>query len=1781
MRLLGSILFCLTFVFGAMPGNAQEHPFVHKGVANDAARYEAYIKENWKPSGRKATDLKLAAQKLMATDARAASRSFAEAVAADGRSAESWLGLARALLAIKADPEQGSERYDLPVNASGAAYLAYQRAMEPASKAEALAVLSQAMVRRAFWRPAIDSLKASLALVEAPDVRAQYETLRAEHGFRMTDYSTESEAAIPRVCIQFSENLGRGQIDFAKFVSVDGRDPQAVVPEGQQLCVEGLAHGQRYEIQIRSGLPSDVNEPLEKPLTIAVYMPDRKASVRFTGKSYVLPTRGQQGIPVVTVNTTRIGVEIYRIGDRNLAAALNDGDLDRQLSGYDLETLKSRTGSLVYTGEMDVATKLNEEVTTAFPVTDALGELKPGAYAMIARPSDKAEDSWREVATQWFIVSDLGLTAFSGDDGIHAFVRSLASADPIGAASVRLVARNNEVLATAKSDANGYAHFASGDARGEGGLQPAILVAENGSGEYAFLDLTTNAFDLSDRGVKGREAPGPLDAYLYTERGVYRPGEEVNFTALVRDQAGIAATLPVTLIVSRPDGVEYGRYTLSDDNLGGRALHLELAGSAQTGTWRAKLHADPKDDPLTQVSFLVEDFVPERLDLSLEEGAGVLAPDETKTIKVAGRYLYGPPAAGLALEGEIIVKPSAKDVEGYAGYQFGEADETISPVRQPLENLPATGDDGKADIVVALPAVTKTARPLEANVIVRLREPGGRTIERQITLPVDMQAPKIGIKPLFTASALGEGEKAQFEVVLLDADGKRAAGKLTWELVRLDTSWQWYSRDGSWNYEAQTLSRKIASGTVDATADAPAQISADVNYGRYRLEVSSLEPGGPASSVAFTAGWYAGEETADSPETLDVALDKASYAPGDTAKFRIASKQGGKALVAVLGSGLLSMQEVEIPKGGGDVELKVGTDWGPGAYATALLYRPIDEAAKRMPGRAIGIKWIGVDQSPRTLKVELAPEAKIKSASTLTIPVKIAGLSPGEEARVTVAAVDVGILNLTRYQVPAPELHFYAQRQLALEIRDFYGRLIDGMRAERGAIRSGGDGSEGMGLQGSPPVEETVAFYSGIVRVEADGTARVDFQLPDFNGTVRVMAVAWSKDKLGHGTADVIVRDAVALTASGPRFLTLGDEARLDLSLHNVDGPAGAYKVSVDETTAAPASLAQRSLDLKASERKAERVAVKPAEVGLHTYDVRVTGPDGIEVKRRLTFDVKPPAGDVKRTTVSQIAPNGGKLTLSKDLLAGLIASRTRVNVSVGPNATLDVPGLLTALDRYPYGCAEQTVSRALPLVYANAVAEQMGLAPDKELKARVQGAIARVFEMQDSGGAFGSWGPGYADLWLTSYVTDFLTRAKEAGYEVRELPMTQALDRLQNFATNGQDFKSGGEDRAYALYVLARNGRAPIGELRYLVDTRLDDFSSPLAKAQLGAALSMVGDKVRAEQAFKAALSDFDEPQGSVPLARDDYGSQLRDGAALVTLASETGIAKAEAPRLVNVIAKAYISRHYTSTQEQAWMLLAAHALGEQAKATTLAIGGAPVQGSIVRSLGAEDLEKGLTVTNNGDAAVDAVVTVIGASLTAEPPVSKGFTIERSYYTLDGKPVDLKSAAGGKGEIAQNERLVAVLKLDSDEDAGRVLLVDRLPAGLEIENPRLVDSGDIKSLDWLKSTLHPEHTEFRDDRFVAAFNLAGTSSSNSEEQDGDQSGTPDGSQSTDETPAPEGNVTGTEPKPPAATATVAYIVRAVTPGTFVHPAATAEDMYRPERYARTASGTLSVTAKD
>jgi len=1712
------------------PTIAADRSFKRDDLADAAIKLEAQIKAEAGQVTKSAAALRREADAaFQRNDVRSGMQILGQIVTVAPDDSANWLRLARTVPRIW--PANDRERNLLLERAATAAYIAYQRSGNPTEQAESLLVIARTYADRQVWRPALDALRVSLELREVAEVRQQYERMREDHGFRLLDYTVDSDSASPRVCFQFSEDLPSKRTDFLPFVSVGGQDKPALSVQERQLCVEGLKHGERYSITLRAGVPSQVKETLTKSADFSVYVRDRKPLVRFTGKAYVLPRTGQRGIPVVSVNTAAVALEIYRIGDRNLLETVVGRDFQRNLDRYDLNRLAEERGSRVWKGEMAVEQTLNADLATAFPIGDAVGALSPGVYVMVAQVAGAPQDEFDALATQWFIVSDLGLAAFSGNDGIHVFVHSLDTTQPKSATEVRLLSRGNEVLARKPTDDSGHVQFEANLARGEGAMAPAMLIASDSGGDYAFLSLKGPAFDLTDRGVSGRPVPAGLDAFVYTERGVYRSGETVQVTTLLRDGQGIAAlNVPLTLVIERPDGVEYRRAVVPDQGLGGRALSLALVSSAPTGTWRVRAFADPKRPPVGEATFLVEDYVPDRIEFDLSSKAKGVSKTSAAEITVEGRFLYGAPAAKLELEGEMIVS-AASERPGFARYQFGLADEDVETTRQPLENLPDTDDNGKARFAVTLEKQPQTTRPLEAQVVVRMAESGGRAVERKLTLPVIPSGPMIGIKPLFSGRSLGEGESATFDVVFASPDGTSLARNgLRYELLKVETKYQWYRRDGVWDFEPVKTTKRVADGQINVAADRPARISVPVQWGRYRLEVSTDD--GQLTSVGFDAGWYA-EASADTPDLLEIALDKPEYVPGENMTVAVTARTAGKVTLNVIGDRLVSTVTQDVAAGTAQLRVPVGNDWGSGAYVVATLRRPLDSRAERMPGRAIGVQWFSINRKARTLALDMSLQTLLRPNSALRIPIKVRGLDPGEEARIVVAAVDVGILNLTGYKPPAPDDYYLGQRRLTADIRDLYGQLIDGMQGARGQIKTGGDAGV-VELQGSPPTQKPLALYSGIVTVKADGTAEVLFDIPDFAGTARVMAVAWSKDKVGRSAGDVTIRDPVVLTATLPRFLLHGDRGTMHLDLNNVAGRAGDYRLEVrGEGVDVVGNAPPRTLKLNAKQRSSTTVPLSAPAAGNATVMVRVSGPGGFVLERSYALPVRPATQILARRTVKPLA-KGESLTLSNDLFADLVQGSASVALSVGVSNALDAAALLAALDRYPFGCSEQITSRALPLLYVNDLASGAHLALDTAVEQPIRESIDRLLARQGSNGSFGLWSAGGDDVWLDSYVTDFLTRARERGFAVPDIGFKLALDRLRNFVGNAEDpAKDGGRNLAYALYVLARNGAAPIGDLRYFADTKLDAIATPIGKAQIAAALGMLGDRARAERVYAAALESI-APRPVLDYGRSDYGSVLRDAAALVTLASEGG---APRPTITGAVERVEAARNltpYTSMQENAWMVLAARTLAKDAQTVTLDLGGERTQGALNRNLRASDLQQPLTLTNVGENDVQAVVTVSGAPVVPEPAAERGFKIERKYYTLDGRPADATKAR-------QNDRFVVVLKMTEPQPQfGRIIVADYLPAGFEIDNPRLVSSGDTGTLAWITDAQEPVNAEFRDDRFSAAL----------ERKSGDPS-----------------------------VFTVAYVVRAVSPGRYVHPQAYVEDMYRPDRFGRTATGTVEVMA--
>ncbi|WP_328591472.1 alpha-2-macroglobulin family protein [Marimonas lutisalis] len=1635
---------------------------------------------------------------------------------------DQWVEYARLALEIKSS--KSSEQRMYAARALGAAINGYLRASRDPQRVNALSVIADALERGNRGRDMIPALRLAELIQPREDLSEKLDRAIGKYGFRITEHVVESDLAEPRVCAEFSEPLVKAGTDYSTFLGLPDQR-MAVEVEGDRLCVQGVEHGQRYKIVFRQGLPAASSEKLIKDIELAFYVRDRSPSVRFPGRAYVLPKTADAALPVQTVNLETVDLRLRRVSDRNLLRAIQDGYFGRPLSYYADERFTGEVGEEIWTGTGEVRNELNQDMTTRLPVGDIIGDLPPGVYALTASiPGGNTYDD--EGATQWFVLSDLGISTLSGSDGLHVFVRALGTAQAREGAMVTLLSRANRVLGTARTDSDGYARFEAGLTRGTGGAEPALVTVEDGADDMAFLSLKDPAFDLSDRGVEGRAPAGPIDVFLTTDRGAYRAGETVHATVLARD--GVAAAvegLPLTAILTRPDGVEYARQLSQTEQAGGHVFAMPVGATVPRGAWRLDIKADVDAPSLASTTVLVEDFLPERIDFGMSLAEGTLAPGKPARLTVEARYLFGAPAADLPVEGDTILR-ARRTVESLPGYVFGRHDARATPRRGGFSGQ-RTGADGVASVSLELPEAPVDDRPLEVEVIGRASEGSGRPVERRITRAISPAGPVIGIKPMFEDGVVAEGTEAAFDVVGLSAQMVAQPMQVRWTVNRVRTRYQWYQEYGEWNWEPITTRRAVASGNAIIGGE-PLRVSAPVEWGRYELLVERLDGSYVASSEDFYAGWYAPADVTTTPDMLELSLDKPGYRSGEMAQLRLVPRYAGKAIVTVMSNRLIAMKAIDVSEGENLVDLEVTDDWGAGAYVTASVIRPMDVSAGQNPARAMGLSYAPIDPGAKQLSVSIDVPASVDPRGPLEADVIVSGVAEGDTGYVTVAAVDVGILNLTGFQSPDPSGHYFGQRRLGMDIRDVYGRLIDGMNGAMGEVRSGGDAGSEMRMQSPPPTEELVAYFSGPVTVGPDGRARVSFDLPEFNGTVRLMAVAWSKSAVGQSEADVLVRDPVVVTASLPRYLAPGDQSRLLLEIVHADGPSGRMGLDVTADGVALDSMAIPSgVTLEDQGKVTLSVPVTAQGAGDHKLSIVLNTPDGRQLTKRLVLPVRSNDPELSVTRRFDLAA-GDTFTLDDNVFAGLRTGTGSAIVSAGPLAKLDAPGLLSALDRYPYGCTEQVTSAAMPLLYFGQVAEALGQGSRAKVQKRLDQAIERVLSRQSSNGAFGLWYPDSGDFWLDAYVSDFLSRARTEGYEVPQIAFRLAMDNLRNRVNYAPDFDEGGGDIAYALMVLAREGAAAMADLRYYADVKADAFTTPIAAAQLGAALAFYGDQTRADAMFARAGQMMQSRLGDeAAVWRADYGSNLRDAAGVLTLATEAGSNAVDRSQLADRIAGA---GRRMSTQESAWTLLAARALVNEPEIGGLSVNGAPVQGPLVEVIEADTRGNAVAIRNESGEPTDVTLTTFGVPQVPPPAGGYGYRIERTYYTMDGQQVQELAPKVG-------ERLVVVLRIAPFERGeARLMIGDPLPAGFEIDNPNLLRSGDIRALDWLKPQ-QARHAEFRADRFLAAVDWRSDKAFQ-----------------------------------------LAYIVRAVSPGVFHHPAANVEDMYRPHYRAVTETGRLRIS---
>lgn len=1501
--------------------------------------------------------------------------------------------------------------------------------------------------------------------------------LRLDPVLRVVGVSPRSDRDQARIDIEFSAPVSAAAVRDALTLSPGSR--LSISAHGKTASVSGrLEPGSTHALNIDRGLRAEDGAVLETPVEQTVRMPDLAPEVDFSAQGMFLPRQGQGLLEVEYVNADTVELTVSRVFPNNLSALLQDYGYSVFDGGAAGDSVPYHLGSEIRRETFAVTAPPNTVHKRTLSLSELIPDQRPGLYKLgLSLPSDYRG------ATRWILRTDIGLVAKEDGAGFLVWASSVGDLRPLEGVELTLLSFRNQVLGASLTNAEGLARIPHAGHDDELG-SPAMILARYGR-DFSFIFLDRFRIDTTGLDVSGASVGAAgLQAYLYGKRDIYRPGETLDGALLVRDErVGTPADLPVALEQRDPEGRLLRTLNLVPDR-GMASFSLDIPDWALTGNYL--LQASSGGQVIGSYAYQVEEFVPDRLSVEVSADDAASGPGASLPFEVASRYLFGPPAANLAVTARARLLAADFAPKGFEAYSFGDPGKTFEPLTL-LTREERLDSDGRAAFSVDIPDDIRPPLALWAEFTGRVREQGGRGVTARKRVPVHAYALYPGLRRP-DSMELEPRKAAVFEFVTVNPEGRRTEHP---ELVATLFQDQWQTvmrrtRSG-FSYESVRNPVEVSSQRIDPGGGSGAFSFTPPDYGSYRVRLAD-PAGGAASELEFyCGGWGYSPWAVKNPARLELIPDREGYRAGDTASIQIRAPFAGKALVTVEGRRVEHMQIVELDGNTGQVRIPVREDWQPGAYVTATLIRPSRDIAPGSPGRAFGAAALFVDSLSNRMPVRIDVPEQVRPLTDLHIRVQAEPRS-----RVTVAVVDEGIMQLAGGKNPDPFAHFYAKRALDVLSYDSFAFMFPHVSAAR-PLAGGGDDLGGassfMRTEGIRRVRP-VTFWSGALDTDESGTVMHSVALPDFQGALRIVAVANRDKRFGTGTAMTRVRTPLVLTPTLPRFLSLGDEIEIPLTLRN-DTPAAA-SFSVEASVSGPATLGPVPGPL-ALEPGREGTLYLPLRCGMEEGRVTLsftasgggeTATAGEELDQRSPL----PVTRTMRTTVLET----GSAQIAAPVAEGFLPGSVRRTVRLSTRPLVRYSGHLEDLLGYPHGCAEQTVSKAFPLLHFGALARE--LAPERFNAAApaglVQTAIRRLQTMQTLSGGYAFWpGGGEPDPWVSAYVCHFLLQARQAGHTIPDRMLESAFFYLASL-TNPEPGSDAArvEQAAYALYVLALGRRADLGSQDYLRET----FKTSLGAAArtLLAAAYLQTPSPGAGFELLHAVPDIDDERRE---SGGNLGSGLRDRALMALALLENTPDDPRLPDLMARIGADLDAAPRLSTQETS---LAFMALG---KYLDVPGDSRPFSGTLAWPEGAQIFEDTRLFAREGIRTAGALTldktpaerTVFASVLTSATPgpdghvpASQGLAVEQTLLREDGSPLE-------GGLVRQGELVVMRTRVRSTSGpVHNVVVQSLLPAGLEVENPRLATT---ERLDWMaeEATLDG-HQDLRDDRVLVFTSLDG-----------------------------------------------------------------------------------------
>ncbi len=1510
-----------------------------------------------------------------------------------------------------------------------------------------------------------------------------------------------------------------------------------VTNEGMVITSDEFDAAKSYIMVVKSGLKGRIGGTLKDDYSATIAFGQLEPEISFVNsKGVYLSAKGNKNIEVRINSIKKVKVIISKIYENNLVAVQQNGyyTSDYEYDYYDegnSNGVDIMMGDVIYEKEIETKTlpRYGNSRLFTFNIEDKLKDFK-GIYHIKIQSS---EDYWRSEA-KFISLSDIGLIAKQTKDKVLVFANSISTATAMGGVNITVLGGNNQTIGSGTTDANGVAEIDL-KKRDFKGFAPAMVTARNGA-DFNYLPFSSTHVETSrfDVGGKRQNTTG-LDVFAYSERDIYRPGEKINFSVVARDwRWKTPGEIPLKLKFLLPNGKELKTLRKTLNEQGSLETEMDISSSAVTGSYTLEVYSS-NDILLTTKSVLIEEFMPDRIKVTASLDKKFLKPSDNTTLSINAVNFFGPPAANRNYEVEIQFKQKYFSPDKYSNYNFN-----IAELKANYDNITRQGtldENGNAKETYTVPAEYLNQGLMEAEFYTTVFDETGRPVNRHNQVDIFTQDIFYGVGtdgyyycPL--------NQPVNFNLIALNKDEKPVNTKAHVQVIKHEYRTVLSKTYSYYRYESQKEDKTILDQEVTLTGDNTAFNFVPRTPGDYEIRIGKPGINSYVSRYFYSYGhWGSGRSNfeVNNEGNVDIETDKKSYLTGENARVLFKAPFNGKMLVTLENDRIIEHQYVTVENRAATVTFNLKAEDLPNAYITATLIKPHEESDMPLTV-AHGFKSITVEETARKIPVQIFAEKNVRSRTHQKVKVKAA-----PNCKITLAAVDEGILQITGYKTPDPYGFFYAKRALEVNSFDLYPLLFPELHATLSS--TGGDGFD-LSKRTNPLQNKRVklvSYWSGITDASGNGEANFEFDIPQFSGQLRLMAVAYKDAAFGSGEMNMTVADPVVISTALPRFMSPGDTVIMPVTISNTTKNNTSATASVKIT--GPVKVvggAQQQLQLKAgAEGRAvyKLVADPRIDAAKITVEVNAMGEKFLD---ETDITVRPPASVQKITEAGFIAGGSSKtITFATEKF---MAGSADYQLVLSKNPCVEVADQMFNLVNYPYGCTEQTVSAAFPQLYFGDIADLLNA--NKGMKANanynVQEAIRKIKMRQLYNGAITLWDyEGSENWWASVYAAHFLLEARKAGFDVDKGLLDNLFQYLNNRLKNKEFItyyynsnlkkQIAPKEVAYSIYVLALAGKAPVSTMNYYKQN--SDIMALDSKYLLSAAYALAGDKGKYREMLPSSFTGETankETGGS-------FYSDLRDEAVALNCLLEVDPNNPQIGTMAKHVSQMLKTRYYLSTQERAFGFLALGKVGRMANNATIN-GVVSVNGKQVGKTDGNNLK--LTGKQLGGSNVTVSTTGTGKLFyfwQSEGITKDGsFKEEDSYLNVRKRFFDRYGRPLTTNNFKQNDLVVVAITLESSygRPIENVVITDMLPAGFEIENPRIKELPDMN---WIKNESTADYMDVRDDRI----NLFVTASGN--------------------------------PR------TYYYSVRAVSPGTFVMGPVMADAMYNGEYHSYNGAGVIRI----